>query len=95
MKKYVVQNGIWLIEIQGIYLLAADREGRKFCPYLRQLNEVGVFVWKDLEKEKSTDEICSHIRQEFEVPESVDIGKDVISFLELLKECNYVIEKEF
>ena len=87
---FIIQQGITLTEIQGVYLLAADKEGRKHCPHVKEINEVSAFIWKQLEKHRSMKEICALIRQEYEVPDSYDVEVDVKEFLELLYRHQYI-----
>ena len=79
-----IQRGITLAEVQGTYLLVADEEGRKHCPYVKEINEVSAFIWKKLEKHRSVKDICSLIRQEYDIPDSYDVEKDVNEFLDVL-----------
>ena len=82
--------GVILTEIHGVYLLAADREARAHCPYLREINELGAFIWSRLSEGVSRDEMIDLIRQEFEVPEDTDLGTDLDEFIESLKEDHYI-----
>lgn len=85
-----IQRGISLTEVQGIYLLVADEEGRKHCPYVKEINEVSAFIWKQLVKHKSINEICTMLKDEYEIPESFDVETDVTKFLQLLHLHHYV-----
>jgi len=52
---------------------------------------VGAFIWKQLEKNKTTDEICELMAEEFEVPSVSELKSDINTFIESLKEYHYVI----
>ena len=91
MSKLKIQPSVVLTEIHGIYLLVSDREARKHCPYIRQINDLGALIWEELLKGKSRDETVSRIRQEYEIPECIDLGTDVDHFVNSLKENHYII----
>lgn len=91
MSKLKIQPGVVLTEIHGVYLLVADREARKHCPYIRQINDLGAIVWEELQAGKSRDEMISRIGQEYEIPEGIDLGADVDHFVNSLKENHYII----
>jgi len=91
MENYKILPGIVLAEIHGVYVLIADKQGRKYCPYIRRINDVGAFIWKQLEKNKTTDEICELMAEEFEVPSVSELKSDINTFIESLKEYHYVI----
>ena len=60
MSKWKTRPGVTLTEIHGVFLLAADREAREHCSYIRQINELGALIWECLAEEKDRDEmICS------------------------------------
>lgn len=90
MNESVLQSGIMLTEIHGVYLLVADRKAREHCPYIRLVNEPAAMIWKGLLAGKSRGEIVRQISQEYEIPEGVDPGVDVDSFVNALKEDHYI-----
>ncbi len=90
MDSFVLQKGIVLIEINGVFLLVADQEGRKYCNYIKVINETGAFIWNQLKDHRSLDEIVSNIQDEYEILDSYHIRKDVNAFIQLLKEGNYI-----
>lgn len=94
MKGMKTRPGIVLVEIFGVYLLAADEEARKECPYLRQLNEIGAFIWRQLEAGKGTCDILSLILEKYEVPASFDLVADLKGFMRLLQKEHYLISEE-
>ena len=91
MSKLKIQPGVVLTEIHGVYLLVADREARKYCPDIRQINDLGAMIWEEIRAGKSRDETVSRIRQEYEIPEYIDLGTDVDHFVNSLKENHYII----
>ena len=92
-KKGMLCPGIILIEIHGVYFLAADKEARKTCPYIREVNEIGAFIWKLLERGSEIPEIILQLRQEYDVPEDCDLEAEVETFIRTLKENHYMINE--
>ena len=92
MNKMRVNPEIVLLEIHGCYLLVADREARKKCAFVRQISEIGAFVWRLLEEGKSIEEILFLINKQYDVPKSANLKNDIANYLNLLKEQNYIIE---
>ncbi len=89
-----VRSGVVLVEILNHYLLVADKEARKSCAYYREINESGAFIWKGLKEGRNMDEIVTSFIEEYEVPDEVDIRKEAASFVEKLREQNYIIDVE-
>ncbi len=94
MNHITTRPGVVSLEIHGFFFLAADREARKTCPYIRPISETGAFVWKLLCEGKSVEEIISLTEEEFDVPESADLKRDIFNFINHLKEQNYIIEEK-
>ncbi len=92
MNKMRVNSGIILLEIHGCYLLVADKEARKKCTFVRQISEIGAFVWRLLEEGKNIEEILDIVKEQYDVPESANLKKDIAKYLNLLIEQNYIIE---
>ena len=93
MSKRVTRSGIVLAEIHGVYLLVADRKARKSCAYVRQINEIGAFIWKQLEERKTRDEILLSVRREYDIPEDENLDADVNSFFQSLTDNHYLINE--
>jgi len=56
---------------------------------LFQLNEVGTFIWDEISRERTVQELVKAVCDEFEVdPETA--GKDVVEFLGVLAEKKLV-----
>ena len=90
MKVYSIRPGVILEEIHGVYLLIADQEARKYCPYVRKVNELGAYIWRLLENHYSYQEIISHIQQEFEVSDLQAVESDIKEYIESLKINHYL-----
>ncbi len=93
MTELIARPGIALVEIHGVSLLVADKEGRRTCPYVRQLNEIGAFIWKRIKEEKDCPEIVRSLRQEFDIPADCDLEADVEGFLQSLRESHYLVSE--
>lgn len=89
-----LRPGVILIEIYNCYLLVADKEARKMCGYINEVDEVGAFIWKRLEEGKSHDDILSLLREEYEVPSGVNLDLDVRTFLKALENNHYIISED-
>ena len=99
MNNYIVRPGIVLINIYGTVFLAADREARKKCAFIRELNEVGAFIWTRLEKGDDYDSIVSEVKKEYEVPEENpnlnNIGEDIVNkHMVIIKEAANILSQE-
>ena len=90
MNDIKIMPGIILIEIHNCYFLAADKQARKECGFIHQINEIGAFIWKQLEKGENKQSIVSLIKEEYEVSSSTDVANDVDSFLKTLNEHHYI-----
>lgn len=56
------------------------------------LSRVGAFLWPLLDGTRDRDELCRLVRERFEVPPEVDVGKDVDTFLAALTARGLVTE---
>ena len=90
--KYIVQKGVVRETICGQSLLISTKEAREYCPYLTQLNESSVFIWKMLEKGKSTDEMIQEIMHIYGITEN-EADEGLTEFLNVM-EGNHFITKE-
>lgn len=77
-------------DIAGELVLVPVGSAAKECRGLVTCNEVGAFIWKQLENEISLEELVSKILDEFETDEAT-ARKDAEEFIEKLKEINAVI----
>ena len=91
MSSWKVRSGVILVKIKGVYLLVADKEARRNCPYIREINEIGAFIWERLEEGKEPDDIGSQLRQEYDVPQEYDLEADINGFFSVLVKYRYLI----
>ena len=57
------------------------------------LNEVGAFVWEQLDGHKTLSDINKMLTDEFDIPEG-ESEEDLIEFINQLKEIDAIIHKE-
>jgi hypothetical protein len=57
------------------------------------LNEVGAFIWEQLDGHKTLSEINKMLTDEFDIPE-LESEEDLIEFVNQLKEIDAIIHKE-
>lgn len=77
-------------DIAGELVLVPVGTAAKNYAGLVTCNEVGAFIWKTLESEKSMDELVNAILDEFEINEAT-ARKDAEEFVEKLKNINAVM----
>ena len=94
MNRYSLHPGIILIELNGAFLLVADREGRKDCPYVMPINETGALIWKGISQKMSRTEIIQRIQTVYEIEDSIRLEKDVSLFIENLDAAGYILHEE-
>ncbi len=92
MNNWKLRSGIVLVRIQGVCLLAADREARRTCPSIQEINEIGAVIWEMLEKDATYDEILLTVRDTYDIPDGYDLEADIRAFIESLKEQHYIME---
>ena len=94
MNSYNLRPGITLVELKGAFLLVADREGRRSCPYVLPVNETGAEIWKGLSRHMSPEEIVRMLQDSYEVEDPVTLGMDVKRFMESLDFAGYFLHEE-
>ncbi len=72
------REGVIHTEVNGEMVLMHVERGFYFS-----LNEVGAFIWKNLEQPESVEKLCSLVQQEFDVSEE-QCREDVLSLVEQL-----------
>lgn len=90
--KYKIHNGVIQVEICGETFLVSTCEARDKCPYFTALNESSSFIWKLIEEEKNTDEMCSEIQREYDISES-EAGQSLQMFLNDLERQHFITKE--
>ena len=67
-------------ETGGIHLTEPDEDLPEFNGMI-QLDEVGEFLWNEIQKPKTIDELTEAVRQEYET-EGQDVESDILEFLD-------------
>ena len=90
MNLYRTREGVLLTDICGEYLLVADLNARKMCPYVRHINKTAAFLWNELEGTASEAELISALQSEYKISEE-EARFAVIGFLKQLEEKGYLV----
>jgi len=85
-----VKENLKLRKIGTNYVIVPIGEKGSELPDLIQLNEVGAFLWKQLQQEKSIDELICILQNEYDVDYNT-LKEDINSFIELCKNHNLLI----
>ncbi len=86
-----IKSGYILKTVAGCSIVvSSDVETMDFTNMLN-LNDTGAFLWENLEKETTEDELTAKLLAEYDVDEAV-ARKDVATFLESLREAGLLDE---
>ena len=87
----LLKKGFMLKKILDDYMVVPTGDNIVDFSVAVSLNETGAFLWKQLESEKTHDELVKALSEEYGVsPETVE--SDVSEFTELLKTHNFLAE---
>lgn len=89
--KYIIREGVLLETVCGESMLVATYKARKYCPYIFELNEASVLIWKGIQAGLDDQEIAAKASVDFEVSEEAAL-EAVRTFEAHLKEHGYLIE---
>lgn len=87
----LLKKGFMLKKILDDYIVVPTGDNIVDFSVAVSLNETGAFLWKQLESEKTFEELVAALSSEYEVSPS-DVECDVSEFLELLKTHNFLEE---
>ena len=93
MISYSTRKGVLLTNICGEYLLVADREARRYCSYVRRVNDTAAFLWKRLEGCASETDLILALIKEYGISEG-DAQSAVKGYLEQLDRNGYLLTEE-
>ena len=91
--KYRIQHGVVLETICGVPILISTVEARKTCPYLTQLNDSSVFIWKMLKEGNNTEEMSKEIVKEYHISDT-EAEEALMLFLHGMAEQGFILEEE-
>ena len=80
-----IASNFLLKELDGQYLMIPVGKIDADFNELITVNEIGVFLWEELQEERTEEELVQRILEEYEVEEDV-AREDVRDFIELLQE---------
>lgn len=87
----LLKKGFMLKKILDDYMVVPTGDNIIDFSVAVSLNETGAFLWKQLESEKTHEDLVSALSSEYDVlPEDVD--GDVSEFVKLLKTHNFLAE---
>ena len=84
-----IKNGFILREVAGSYLVVAVGEAVKTFKGIINLNETGAFLWKQLEKDSTEEDLVKALTAEYEVAEET-AKEDVKLFVQKLQEAQLI-----
>ena len=81
---YKIRDGIVYETICGEHMLIATFKARKYCPYIYELNEASVMIWKCLIKGYELEQIAEEATHEFDInyDDALDAVQQFIAELE-------------
>ena len=94
MERYKTHPGVVLTNVCGEQLLVAAKAVAGDCPYVTQINDSSAFLWKQLEKGASADELMNAVANEFEVDDPAVIRGAIEDFIDQMKELDYLLPDE-
>ena len=84
-----IKDGFILREVAGSYIVVAVGEAVKQFSGVINLNETGAFLWRELAKGTTEEDLKKALLNEYDVPEEV-AQKDVKAFIENLTKANLI-----
>ncbi len=86
-----IKSGFMLKKILDDYIVVPTGDNIVDFAVAVSLNETGAFLWKELEKETTTDDLAVALAKEYETTEE-EVKADVDEFISLLKGHNFLEE---
>ncbi len=84
-----LKEGFMLKKILDDYIVVPTGDNIVDFAVAVSLNETGAFLWKELESEKTFEELVQALADEYEIKND-DVNEDVKEFVELLKSHNFL-----
>ena len=94
MNELRIRDGVVLLEIKGTCLLVSDKEARRFCRYVWEINEPGALIWKCLEDHLTVEGIAERMMDEYEIEDRSRLEADIRAYLDQLAEQGYLITED-
>ena len=93
MKQYKIRPGVVLLEVCGEHLLVATRDARETCPYLNQISEEAVVLWRLLDQEGRAPALIRSCGEQLGM-EPKDCFLRVTGMLSKLVKAGYVLAED-
>ena len=87
-----IRDGVVLLHIHNVYLVVSDKEARKSCPYMREINDTAAMLWKLLEQGCGFEEIVDRMMKEYDVAERSLLEEDLRTYIREMKQNGYLTE---
>lgn len=84
-----IKSGFILREVAGSYIVVAVGEAVKEFNGVINLNETGAFLWNELVKGATEQDLISALLNEYDVSEEI-ATEDVKTFVDNLKQANLI-----
>ena len=94
MNNLITRNGVVLLKIKDTYLLVSDKEARKTCRYVLELNDVGAMLWQCLEQGMTEEEMLDRIIDAYDIRDTDAVRADIRTFVRQLAEGGYLASEE-
>ena len=94
MNNMKIRSGIILLEIKDAFLLVADREARKHCRYVLELNDIGAMIWQSIETGMDEEAVIDCIMDTYDITDRTAVLADIEAFIRKLTEYGYLLAEE-
>ncbi len=94
MSRLKTRDGAVLLTIKGVSLLVCDKEARRYCRYMWEINEPGALIWKCMEDHLSFEEIAERMMDEYDIEDRSVLEADIRTYLDQLVEQGYLIAED-
>ena len=94
MVKYRTRPGIVLTDICGENVLVAASSLTGLCPYVTQINDSSVFLWRLLQNGADAEQLAAAVEAEFEVDDPKALRSVIYDFIKQMTELNYLLSDE-
>ena len=88
-----LRDGVILTSVCEQYILVSCSAARRKCPYALRINDSAAFIWRQMEKGLSFEEIKAALYEEYEVTDDTDLGEVIEEFIGALKENGYIVSE--
>ena len=87
---YKPRDGITRVFICGAWLLIPNRKASELCPNIATISFPELIIWRQLEKGKDTEKVCSFFSDFFH--KTLEESREVVkSFLDRMYERGFIV----